>query len=95
MCLIKEATCSRLACRRSLGAAELGGVLLDQASIRTVLANQQAELVAEFGFAIAADRPGRQLPCIRLGLAASGQGSDLLDRADPNPVGLTQGRLNS
>jgi hypothetical protein len=78
-----------------LGAAELGSVLLNQRGIQTMLADQKAELVTEFGFAIAVGGLGRKPPYIRLGLAASGQGSDLFDRADSDPVSLAERPVHS
>jgi len=53
------------------GAAELGCILLDCRGIQPVLADQQAELVAELGLAAAVSRLRRKLPHIRLGLTAS------------------------
>jgi len=77
-----------------LRATELGRILLDQRGIEAVLANQKAELVTEFGFTVAVGRLGRKLPDIRLGLIAGGQGSDLLDRANADPIRLAQGPVD-
>jgi len=59
-----------------------------------MLADQEIELVTEFRLAAAVYRLGRELPYIRLGLTASGQGSDLFDRADPDSVSLAQGPVD-
>ena len=67
-----------------LGAAELGGVLLHQRGIQTMLANQKAELVAEFGFAITVGGLGRKLPYIRLGL--TGAGRDPISSTEQRPI---------
>ena len=77
-----------------LRATKLGRILLHERGIEAVLADQQAELVAEFRFAIAVGRLGRKLPYIRLGLAASGQGSDLLNGAHADPVRFPQGTID-
>jgi len=71
-----------------LGAAELGGVLLHQGSIQTVLSDQQAELVAELGLPVAINRLRWKFPHILFEVTASGQGTDFLDRANADSVSL-------
>jgi len=59
--------------------AELGRILFHPGDVQPVLADQQAELVAEFGLAVAVYGLRRKLPDIGLGLTARGRGTDLFD----------------
>src|SRR6202035_3608719 len=81
------------------GAAKINGVLLDQARVELVLADQLAEAVADLGSAVvsvlAIDRLGREFLRLPGGRSRFGERADLLDRADADAVGLAQSAVHS
>ena len=83
---------------QSLRTAEIGGIGLDQCRIKVVLADQEAELVAETGLAIT-----RTVSTVRTVRSTRrrarfrrfGKPTQFLDRAEADPVRLSQGSVDS
>jgi hypothetical protein len=74
-------------------AAKLSGIPLHLRRVEMVLADKEAQLVAEPGRAIG--RLRRKFPYIRFRLTAGWKRSDLFHRADPDSIRLAQRAIDS
>src|SRR5579872_2088700 len=80
-----------------LHATEISGVGLDQSRIELVLANKVAEAIAYSAttvIAVAIGRLWREFPGFASGRSRLSEGTDLLDRADPDAVGFAQSAVH-
>src|SRR5260370_11883689 len=81
------------------GATEVGGIRLDQGGIEVVLADKHAQPVPQFGLPVTRTIRVSRLYGLVLfpaggGTGRVGQPAQLLNRAEPNPVGLAQGSID-
>ena len=79
------------------GATVVGGIGLHEACIQLVLANQQAETVPEAGLAVVVaiiSVCGSLALIDRSRCASSGSPAELLDRTEPDAVGLAEGAVD-
>ena len=80
---------------QTLGPAEVNGVGLDQIGIELMLADDLAEAVADSGATIVpVGRLRRELLRFASGFERSGRSTDLLNRANPDAVGLAQSAIH-
>jgi len=80
---------------QGLHAAEVSRVGLDQVGIELMLADELAKSVANGTTAAVSVGRLRELLGFRSKLRFSSERTDLLDRADTNPVGFASGTVNS
>src|SRR5437870_1721621 len=80
---------------QGLRPAEVDGVSFHKGGIKLMLADDLAEAVADLGTTVVpVSRLWRDLARLRLRLGRLADRTDLLDRADPDPVRLAQGPID-